>query len=407
MDKQQESDNITDNITDNIMDDKKENTDDKNLMNYSFEDLDLNDDLLRGIYSYGFEKPSKIQYKSIPFIKSGKDIIAQSQSGTGKTGAFSIGILNNIDTKIKKTQYIVLTPTHELAKQIYSVIENLGARMDITMCKVIGKTNINESIIELKRDPQIIVATPGRLFDMINKKHIFTDNVKTLVLDEADEMLSSGFMEILYEIIKCMPKTCQMCLFSATMPKEILDLTENFMNNPERLLINREELTLEGIKQFYIDLKQYNWKFDVLYDIYDTINITQSIIYVNSKNILNNLYDRLSKDNYPVSYIHGDMQTFEREKNLNDFKNGITRIMLSTDLLSRGIDIQQLSLVINFDLPRNKETYIHRIGRSGRYGRKGTAINFVTSEDLAHMKEIEDFYNTKIEEMPQNLADYL
>jgi|TARA_B110000967_G_C18869349_1_gene554496 translation initiation factor 4A len=384
-----------------------EKNDEKNIMNYSFEDLELNDELLRGIYSYGFEKPSKIQYKSIPLIKSGKDLIAQSQSGTGKTGAFSIGILNNIDTKLKKTQYIVLTPTHELAKQIYSVIENLGARMDITMCKVIGKTNISESIMELKRDPQIIVATPGRLVDMISKRHIFTDNIKTLVLDEADEMLSGGFMEILYEIIKCMPKKCQICLFSATMPKEILDLTENFMNNPERLLVNRDELTLEGIKQFYINLKQYNWKFDVLYDIYDTINITQSIIYVNSKNILNNLYDRLSRDEYPVSYIHGDMQTVEREKNLNDFKNGITRIMLSTDLLSRGIDIQQLSLVINFDLPRNKETYIHRIGRSGRYGRKGTAINFITDEDTAHMKEIEDFYNTKIEEMPQNLADYL
>ena len=382
-------------------------SDEKNIMNYSFEDLDLNDELLRGIYSYGFEKPSKIQYKSIPLIKSGKDLIAQSQSGTGKTGAFSIGILNNIDTKLKKTQYIVLTPTHELAKQIYSVIENLGARMDITMCKVIGKTNISESIMELKRDPQIIVATPGRLVDMISKRHIFTDNIKTLVLDEADEMLSGGFMEILYEIIKCIPKKCQICLFSATMPKEILDLTENFMNNPERLLVNRDELTLEGIKQFYINLKQYNWKFDVLYDIYDTINITQSIIYVNSKNILNNLYDRLSRDEYPVSYIHGDMQTVEREKNLNDFKNGITRIILSTDLLSRGIDIQQLSLVINFDLPRNKETYIHRIGRSGRYGRKGTAINFITDEDTAHMKEIEDFYNTKIEEMPQNLADYL
>jgi translation initiation factor 4A len=390
---------------DNQSDEK--NDGEKNIMNYSFEDLELNDELLRGIYSYGFEKPSKIQYKSIPLIKSGKDLIAQSQSGTGKTGAFSIGILNNIDTKLKKTQYIVLTPTHELAKQIYSVIENLGARMDITMCKVIGKTNISESIMELKRDPQIIVATPGRLVDMISKRHIFTDNIKTLVLDEADEMLSGGFMEILYEIIKCMPKKCQICLFSATMPKEILDLTENFMNNPERLLVNRDELTLEGIKQFYINLKQYNWKFDVLYDIYDTINITQSIIYVNSKNILNNLYDRLSRDEYPVSYIHGDMQTVEREKNLNDFKNGITRIMLSTDLLSRGIDIQQLSLVINFDLPRNKETYIHRIGRSGRYGRKGTAINFITDEDTAHMKEIEDFYNTKIEEMPQNLADYL
>jgi translation initiation factor 4A len=382
-----------------------ENT--KSITEYSFEDLDIKDDLLRGIYSYGFEKPSNIQYKSLPVFNSGKDMIAQSQSGTGKTGAFSVGILNNIDEKVKKTQYIVLTPTHELAKQIYNVIKELGARMDISICKVIGKTNVNESINELQKDPQIIVATPGRLYDMISKRHVFTDNIKTLVIDEADEMLSSGFTEILQNIIRCMSKNCQMCLFSATMPKEIIDLTENFMNEPEKLLVNKDELTLEGIKQFYIDLKQYNWKFDVLYDIYETINVTQSIIYVNSKNILNNLYDRLSRDEFPVSYIHGDMQGSERDKNLSDFKNGITRIMLSTDLLSRGIDIQQLSLVINFDLPRNKETYIHRIGRSGRYGRKGTAINFITSEDLTHMKEIEDFYNTKIEEMPQNLADYL
>ena len=191
------------------------------------------------------------------------------------------------------------------------------------------------------------------------------------------------------------------------MPKEILDLTNYFMDNPAMLLVNKDELTLEGIKQFYIDLKQYNWKFDVLYDIYETINITQSIIYVNSKTVLNNLYDRLSRDEFPVSYIHGDMITKEREENLDNFKSGKTRILLSTDLLSRGIDIQQLSLVINFDLPKNKETYIHRIGRSGRYGRKGTAINFVTSEDISHMKEIESFYNTQIMEMPQNLADYL
>lgn len=382
-------------------------TEEKSITEYSFEDLNINDNLLRGIYSYGFEKPSNIQYKSLPIFNSGKDMIAQSQSGTGKTGAFSVGILNNLDINLKKTQYIILTPTHELAKQIYNVIENLGARMNISLCKVIGKTNINASIEELKREPQIIVATPGRLFDMINKRHIFTDNIKTLVIDEADEMLSSGFMEVLQNIIRCMPKTCQMCLFSATMPQEIVDLTEHFMNNPEKLLINKDELTLEGIKQFYIDLKQYNWKFDVLYDIYETINVTQSIIYVNSKNVLNNLYDRLTRDSFPVSYIHGDMHSSEREKNLSDFKNGITRIMLSTDLLSRGIDIQQLSLVINFDLPRNKETYIHRIGRSGRYGRKGTAINFVTNEDIDHMREIQKFYNTKIDEMPQNLADYL
>jgi translation initiation factor 4A len=228
-----------------------------------------------------------------------------------------------------------------------------------------------------------------------------------LVIDEADEMLSSGFMEVIQNIIKCVPKSSQICLFSATMPKEIIELTNYFMNDPVKLLINKDELTLEGIKQFYIELKQYNWKFDVLYDIYETINVTQSIIYVNSKTTLNNLYQKLFNENFPISYIHGDMQTNEREKNLNDFKNGVTRIMLSTDLLSRGIDIQQLSLVINFDLPKNKETYIHRIGRSGRYGRKGTAINFITNEDIDHMKEIQKYYNTKIDEMPQNLADYL
>ena len=379
----------------------------KNILNYSFEDLDINDELLRGIYSYGFEKPSNIQYKSIPIMNQSKDIIAQSQSGTGKTGAFVIGILNNIDISLKKTQYIIITPTHELAKQILKVIESLSTYMEVTIVKVIGKTNINESILELKKDPQIIVATPGRLLDMINKRHVFTDSVKALVLDEADEILSSGFMDSIYNIIKSVPKTAQICLFSATMPKEILDLTNYFMDDPAMLLVNKDELTLEGIKQFYIDLKQYNWKFDVLYDIYETINITQSIIYVNSKTVLHNLYDRLSRDEFPVSYIHGDMITKEREENLDNFKSGKTRILLSTDLLSRGIDIQQLSLVINFDLPKNKETYIHRIGRSGRYGRKGTAINFVTSEDIAYMKEIETFYNTQIMEMPQNLADYL
>ena len=383
------------------------NDESKNILNYSFEDLDINDKLLRGIYSYGFEKPSNIQYKSIPIMNQSKDIIAQSQSGTGKTGAFVIGILNNIDISLKKTQYIIITPTHELAKQILKVIESLSSYMEVTMAKVIGKTNINESIIELKKDPQIIVATPGRLLDMINKRHVFTDSIKTLILDEADEILSSGFMDSIYNIIKSVPKTAQICLYSATMPKEILDLTNYFMDDPAMLLVNKDELTLEGIKQFYIDLKQYNWKFDVLYDIYETINITQSIIYVNSKTVLNNLYDRLSRDEFPVSYIHGDMITKEREENLNNFKSGNTRILLSTDLLSRGIDIQQLSLVINFDLPKNKETYIHRIGRSGRYGRKGTAINFVTSEDISYMKEIESFYNTQIMEMPQNLADYL
>lgn len=374
---------------------------------YNFDDLEIRDELLRGVYAYGFEKPSNIQYKSIPFINAGRDVIAQSQSGTGKTGAFTVGILNKVDLELKQTQFIIMTPTHELAKQIFEVITELSRYMKITIAKVIGKTNISDSITELRKDPQIIVATPGRLLDMINRNIVYTDKLKTFVIDEADEMLSSGFMESIYNIIKCIPKTSQICLFSATLPPEILQLTEYFMKEPESILVNRDQLTLEGIKQFYVQLEQYRWKFDVLFDIYDTINITQCIIYVNSKSTLQNLYDRLKERDFPVSYIHGSMEQRDRESNLSDFKNGTTRILLSTDLLSRGIDIQQLSLVINFDLPRSKETYIHRIGRSGRYGRKGVAINFVTTEDVGQMKEIESFYNTKVEEMPQNLADFL
>ena len=318
------------------------------ILDYSFDDLNINDELLRGIYSYGFEKPSNIQHKSIPIINEGKDLIAQSQSGTGKTGAFTIGLLNNIDLKLKRTQFIVVTPTHELAKQIYEVTTELSKYIDISICKVIGKTNIKESISELMKDPQVIIATPGRLIDMINRNYIYTNEIKSFILDEADEMLSSGFMDTIYNIIQTLPKTAQMLLFSATLPSEVLNLTKHFMNNPESLLINKEELTLEGIKQFYIKLDQYNWKFDVLFELYETINITQCIIYVNSKNILNILQQKLLDENYPISYIHGDMLQKEREQNLNNFKNGTTRVLLSTDLLSRGIDIQQLSLVIKF-----------------------------------------------------------
>ena len=377
------------------------------IHNMSFENLNLSDNLLRGIYSYGFEKPSRIQNLSIQIFNSGKDLIAQSQSGTGKTGAFTIGLLNNIDLELKRTQYIIIAPTHELAKQIYDVIQNLSKYMNITSAKVIGKTKISDSIIELKKDPQIIIATPGRLLDMINKQYIFTDQIKGLILDEADETLSSGFTDTLYNIIKTMPTTSQMYLFSATISSDLLDISTNFMNNPEKLLINKEELTLEGIQQFYIDLKQYKWKYDVLFDIYETINITQSIIYVNTKNILNILYEKLRNLNYPIAYISGDMTQQEREENLNNFKSGGSRILLSTDLLSRGIDIQQLSLVINFDIPRDKETYIHRIGRSGRYGRKGVAINFITDEDYEQLENIKKYYNTNILQMPQNIQDYI
>ena len=377
------------------------------LSELSFDQLGINENLLRGIYGYGFEKPSIIQNKAIPVLMSGKDMIAQAQSGTGKTGAFSIGSLSRIDTSLKQTQLIVLSPTRELAEQTFNVMKELSRYTDITFCKVVGGTRVSECISDLRSDPHVIVGTPGRIIDMISKRHLFTDKLKMVVIDEADEMLSQGFQEMIHKIFQSIPRETQVALFSATFPDELLQITDKFMNEPERILVKKEQLTLDGIQQFYINVKHNNWKYDVLTDIYNTINIAQCIIYINSKNKLNQVYENLLEDNFPVGMIHGNLMTNERTDIMNKFRQGEIRILLSTDLLSRGIDIQQLSLVINFDLPIQKETYIHRIGRSGRYGRKGVAINFVTQRDLHDLEELKQFYNTKIEEMPQNIGDII
>jgi translation initiation factor 4A len=373
----------------------------------SFDDLNLREKLLRGVYSYGFENPSLIQHKSVPVMCKGVDLIAQAQSGTGKTGAFTIGCLNKIDESLKRTQVLIISPTHELVNQTYDVLENMGKYMDVTMMKVMGGTNMNECRDGLSKDPQIIVGSPGRILDMINRRHLYTDNIRQVILDEADEILSYGFKESIHDIIKTLSDKAQICLFSATIPDDVLELSNSFLRNPETILIKKEALTLEGITQFFINVKVNDWKYDVLKDLYDTINISQCIIYINSKNKLIEIYESLMRDNFPVSFIHGELRGDERKRTMNEFKSGKTRILLSTDLLSRGIDIQQLSLVINFDLPKSKETYIHRIGRSGRYGRKGVSINLVTDRDMDYMKEIESFYDTEIKEMPQNLGDYL
>jgi len=377
------------------------------LSELSFDELGINDNLLRGIYGYGFEKPSIIQNKAIPVLISGKDLIAQAQSGTGKTGAFSIGSLCNIDIKLKQTQIIVLSPTRELAEQTFNVMKELASYTDISLCKVVGGTRVTDCVDDLRKDPQVIVGTPGRIIDMLQKRHIYTDKLKMVVIDEADEMLSHGFQEMIHTIFIGIPKETQISLFSATFPDELFEITDKFMNSPERILVKKEQLTLEGISQYYINVKHNNWKYDVLSDIYNTINIAQCIIYINSKIKLNQVYECLLEDNFPVGMIHGNLLTNERTEIMEKFRQGEIRILLSTDLLSRGIDIQQLSLVINFDLPIQKETYIHRIGRSGRYGRKGVAINFVTERDLPDLEELIQFYNTNIEEMPQNIGDII
>ena len=378
-----------------------------NVSATTFDTLKINDNLLRGIYSYGFENPSKIQNEAVPLIIKGSDLIAQAQSGTGKTGAFLIGTLEKIDASKKETQILILAPTHELVHQIYEVARELSKYLNISIMEVVGGTSVHECREGLDKQPHIIIGSPGRVLDMIQKNFLYTNNIKTLIFDEADEILSYGFKETVYNIVKSVPKTCQICLFSATIPTELLELSRSFMNNPEKILVDKEALTLEGITQFYINIRISDWKYDVLKDLYDTINIAQCIIYINSKTKLMEIYDRMMADNFPVSCIHGELSSDERKEVMNQFRSGHTRLLLSTDLLSRGIDVQQLSLVINFDLPKSKEVYIHRIGRSGRYGRKGVAINLVTDRDMQHMRDIEGFYETKIVEMPQNLEDYL
>jgi translation initiation factor 4A len=381
--------------------------DEENKTDLSFDNLNLKDDLLRGVYSYGFENPSKIQSLAVPKIVSGKDLIAQAHSGTGKTGAFSIGSLQKMDETKKETQVLIISPTHELVHQTTDVIKELSKYQGITLMEVIGGTNVDECRRGLDKSPQILVGTPGRILDMMQKNYLFTNKIHTLIFDEADEILSFGFKDTIHNIIKFISKDTQICLFSATMPEEVLELSTNFMNNPEQILVKKEALTLEGITQFYINIRVNDWKYEVLTDLYETINIAQCIIYINSKNKLIDVYNSLIGENFPVSCIHGEMGGKERKEVMENFRSGHSRILLSTDLLSRGIDVQQLSLVINFDLPKSKETYIHRIGRSGRYGRKGVAINLVTDRDMPYLKEIESFYDTEISEMPSNIADII
>jgi len=370
----------------------------------TFDDFDLNDNLLRGIYSYGFENPSDIQCKALPIINAKRDLIAQAQSGTGKTGAFTIGSLNLLDVELNKTQVIVINPTYELVNQNYDVMKALSQYMNISIMKVVGKTSVEECKRELQKEPQVIIGTPGRILDMIGKKYLYTKDIKLLILDEADEMLSGGFQDNIYNIIQFIPKETQICLFSATKNDYTLDLCDKFLNNPESILIENKNVTLEGIQQFKVVINE-EWKYDTLIDIYNLVNISQCIIYINYKNKLMNIYDELIKNNYPVDYIHGEITKDERERKLLDFKNGKTRMLLSTDLLSRGIDVQQLNLVINFDLPRSKETYVHRIGRSGRYGRKGVAINLVNNREVQVIKDLEEHYHIQINDLPQNVGE--
>ncbi|CAG8575731.1 5137_t:CDS:2 [Diversispora eburnea] len=370
----------------------------------NFDNMSLKSELLRGIYAYGFEKPSAIQQRAILPVIKGHDVIAQAQSGTGKTATFSISILQKLDMSINQCQALVLAPTRELAQQIQKVVIALGDFMNVECNASIGGTNVREGIKKLEAGAHVVVGTPGRVFDMINRRALKTDHIKMFVLDEADEMLSRGFKEQIYDVFQLLPPSTQVVLLSATMPSDVLEVTTKFMREPVRILVKRDELTLEGIKQFYIAVEKEDWKLDTLCDLYETVTITQAVIFCNTRRKVDWLTDKLHAREFTVSAMHGDMDQAQRDVIMKEFRSGSSRVLITTDLLARGIDVQQ---VINYDLPTNRENYIHRIGRGGRFGRKGVAINFVTSDDVRMLRDIEQFYNTQIDEMPMNVADLI
>ncbi|XP_066268053.1 eukaryotic initiation factor 4A-I-like isoform X2 [Branchiostoma lanceolatum] len=377
----------------------------------NFDDMGLREDLLRGIYAYGFEKPSAIQQRAILPCCQGRDVIAQAQSGTGKTATFAVAILQQLAMKAgnagRNCQALVLAPTRELAQQIQKVVLALGDYMNARCHACIGGTNVRADISALEEGVHIVVGTPGRVNDMINRRALNTSDVKLFVLDEADEMLSRGFKDQIYDIFKFLPSDIQVILLSATMPSDVLEVTTKFMRNPIRILVKKEELTLEGIKQFYINVEREEWKLDTLCDLYETLTITQAVIFCNTRRKVDWLTEKMSGRDFTVSAMHGDMDQRERDLIMREFRSGSSRVLITTDLLARGIDVQQVSLVINYDLPTNRENYIHRIGRGGRFGRKGVAINFMTMEDSRTLKDIEQYYNTQVEEMPMNVADLI
>jgi translation initiation factor 4A len=375
----------------------------------SFDNMNLSQELLRGIYGYGFEKPSPIQTKAIVPLLKGRDVIAQAQSGGGKTGAFLIGCLQLIDPTLSECQVLILANARELAIQTSSIAEKIGTHLHVGVLACIGGNKIRDDLDSLRRKKvHMVVATPGRALDLIyNRKELSTKYLKILILDEADLLLSSGFKEQIQDIFHHLPADVQVGLFSATLPPAALELSTAFMRNPVTILMKRTQLPLEGIKQFYVDVGEsgLGWKYDTLCDLYSSIQITQAVVFVNTKRGAQALTERLERDSFPVSLAHSDMDQNERTKIFNDFREGRTRVLVATDLYARGIDAVHVSLVINFDLPLDFENYLHRVGRCGRFGKKGVAINLISRDDARTLHQLEQYYNTEIRELPADVGN--
>jgi translation initiation factor 4A len=382
--------------------------DDCEVMEYaSFEEMDLPEKLLRGIFSYGFQKPSAIQQKGIVPIAKGRDLLAQAQSGTGKTGTFTIGSLARVDPSLKKVQVLCLAPTRELAQQIEYVASGLSGFFDVKTYAAMGKTPVRDDVRALDRGVQFLVGTPGRIFDLMNRRAFTTEHIKVIIVDEADQMLEDRFREQLQCILNLgFPASTRCALFSATMNPDVVEFAGKLLDKPVRILIPAEEVNLKGINQYAISLDREEWKFEVLLDLYKNLNISQALIYCNKRQKAEWLSDKMTQAGFPITCIHGDMEIRDRMERMAGFRKGETRVLISTDLLARGIDVQQVSLVINYELPPQvqMDNYIHRIGRSGRYGRKGTAINLLCGEDNRIMDELKAQYSITVDTLPEDLS---
>ena len=361
-----------------------------------FEDLPISDDIKRAVIEMGFEEPSPIQSQSIPVILSGKDVIGQAQTGTGKTAAFSIPILEMVNPEEKNLQAVVLCPTRELAIQVSTEIRKIGKYTHgIKSLPVYGGQPIERQIKALKGGVQIVIGTPGRVIDHINRKTLKMDNVKMVILDEADEMLDMGFREDIERILSKTPEERQTTFFSATMPKGILDLTKKYQKNPEHIKVVRKELTVPNIKQYYIETRSAN-KLEVLSRLIDVYNPKLSVVFTNTKKGADELVSDLQARGYFADALHGDLKQTQRDIVMDKFRNGTIDILVATDVAARGIDVDDVEAVFNYDLPQDEEYYVHRIGRTGRAGRNGISFSFVFGKEMRKMRDIERYTKTKL-----------
>ncbi|EGO63776.1 DEAD/DEAH box helicase [Acetonema longum] len=364
-----------------------------------FISLGISDRIIRALHEMGFEEPTPIQEQCIPVLAAGRDLIGQAQTGTGKTAAFGIPLIERTTRNAQTVQAIILTPTRELAIQVAEELNRIGQFTDAQALPIYGGQDIQRQIKSLKRHPQIVVATPGRLMDHMERRTIRLEEVRAVVLDEADEMLNMGFIEDIENILAATPAGRQTILFSATMPKQIQNLARKFQNDPALIQVKAREMTVPLIEQQYIEL-QDNQKFDVLCRLLDMQDPELAIVFGRTKRRVDELTEALKKRGYLVDGIHGDLTQGKREIVLRQFREGTIDVLIATDVAARGLDVSGVTHIYNFDIPQDPDSYVHRIGRTGRAGHAGLALTFVSPRELGHLRYIEQTTKRKISRMP-------